>query len=73
VIVYSVDDKSQFFYSGSEETQGITAISVSFNKKYIAICERDELKGAQCSIFEVAIQRKKKTINWTDAKEFVAV
>jgi len=29
VVVYSTDDKSQFFYSGSEETQGITAVTVS--------------------------------------------
>lgn len=72
-IVYSVDDKSQFFYSGIEETQGITAMTVSFNKKYIAICERDETKGAQIKIFEVAIQTKKRILCWPEAKEFAAV
>ena len=59
VVVYSTDDKSQFFYSGSEETQGITAITVSQNKKYIAICERDVKKGAQCTIFDVSMQRRR--------------
>ncbi len=46
VVVYSAEDKSQYFYSGNEDTQGITAITVSPGGKYIAICERDEARGA---------------------------
>ena len=75
VIVYSTEDKSQYFYSGNEETSGITALSLSPGKKYIAICERDEARGAQCTIFDTNTQRRRKTLNSTDfeAKEFVSV
>jgi hypothetical protein len=75
VVVYSTEDKSQYFYNGNEETQGITAITVSFKKKYIAICERDEKKGAQCSIHDTTIQRRRKILSCPDfeAKEFVSV
>jgi hypothetical protein len=37
VVVYNTEDKSQYFYSGSEGTKGITAISLSPLKRHIAI------------------------------------
>jgi len=53
VIVYSTEDKSQHVYQGNEESHGITAVAISTYKKFIAICERDNVRGAQCSIFDL--------------------
>jgi len=62
VVVYNVEDKSQYFLAGkrpyrintiigSEGTESITAISVSPGKKYLAICERGE--KAKCRILDI--------------------
>lgn len=90
IVVYNTEDKSQYFLSGknfvgvtpavgSENTEGITAIAVSpMKKQYIAICERGE--KAQCVIFDIHTQRKRKTLpeleqecNDYTSKEFVSV
>ena len=40
VVVYSTDEKNQYFLPGQEGTEKITAIAVSFSKRYLAVCER---------------------------------
>lgn len=40
VIIYNIDEKSQHFISGCEGSEGINAISVSPQQRYLAICER---------------------------------
>lgn len=73
VVVYNTEDKSQYFYSGSEGTKGITAISLSPGKKHIAICERGA--KAQCSIFDTATSRRRKTLtaNELSSTDFISV
>lgn len=73
VVVYNTEDKSQYFYAGSEGTQGITAISLSPQKGYIAICEKGE--KAQCSIFDTQTSRRRKTLTASDLEstEFISV
>lgn len=73
VVVYNTEDKSQYFYAGSEGTKGITAISLSPGKGYIAICEKGE--KAQCSIFDTNTSRRRKTLTASDlsATEFISV
>ncbi|CAI2371694.1 unnamed protein product [Moneuplotes crassus] len=73
VVVYNTEDKSQYFYAGSEGTQGITAISLSPNKGYIAICEKAD--KAQCSIFDTNTSRRRKTLTAEDlnSTEFISV
>jgi len=73
IVVYNTEDKSQYFYAGSENTKGISAISLSPNKGYIAICEKAE--KAQCSIYDTNTSRKRKTLTASDsnAQEFISV
>jgi cilia- and flagella-associated protein 57 len=40
VVIYNIDEKSQHFIPGTEGTEGINAISVSQNARYLAVCER---------------------------------
>jgi hypothetical protein len=62
VVVYNTEDKSQYFLAGnhhyrfnmsigSEGTEGITCISVSPGKKYLAICEKAD--KAKCRILDI--------------------
>jgi WD40 repeat protein len=73
VVVYNMEDKSQYFYAGSEGSEGITAITVSPGKKYIAICERSD--KAQCYIFDTTTQRRRKCLvaNECESKDFISV
>ena len=73
VVVYNTEDKSQYFYSGSEGTKGITSISLSPGKKHIAIWER--AAKAQCSIFDTATSRRRKTLTANDlnSTDFISV
>ena len=40
VVVYSTDEKNQYFLPGQEGTEKITSIAVSASKRYLAVCER---------------------------------
>ena len=47
VIVYQTEQKNQRFISGTADTDGITALAVSANKKYVAVAERaDKVSSA---------------------------
>ena len=56
-----------------EGTHGVTAMAVSANKKYLAICERAQ--QAICFIYEVNSLKRRRIITSSEsgAKEFVDV
>jgi hypothetical protein len=42
VIIYNVEDNTQFFIPGSEGTEGINFITVSPTNRFLAICEKGD-------------------------------
>ena len=77
VVVYSTDEKNQYFLQGSEGTEKITTIAISKQKKFLAICEKAE--HAMCTIYDIHSQKKKKVLPDQDircsdyeAKEFLS-
>jgi len=87
VIVYKMDETNnsdlngnQYFLPGSDDTEAITAIGMSFSGKYVFMCERGvEGKKGKLTIFETLSHKKKKTLpesidqeNSTTSPEFVA-
>ena len=62
--------------AGLEASEAINYVTVSSEKKYLAVCERSS--RAQCSIFDIAGRKYKKTIPNVDqevdftAKEFLS-
>jgi hypothetical protein len=78
MVVYSTDEKNQYFLSGQENTEKITAVAVSRSKKYLAVCEK--ANKAKCAIYDIHSQKLKKIIPDEDvecedyeAKEFLSV
>jgi len=51
VIIYCLDDKSQRYIPGIEGSMGITAMAVTENKQYLAVCERSN--QAICSVYNI--------------------
>ena len=51
VVIYNTDEKKQTFIQGSENSLGINFITVSHCKRFLAICERGEVK-AQVTIHD---------------------
>jgi hypothetical protein len=64
VVVYSTDEKNQYFLPGQEGTEKITAIAVSASKRYLAVCERTTKVegGGLCTIYDINSQKKKQTL-----------
>jgi hypothetical protein len=60
VVVYSTDEKNQYFLEGSENVEKITAIAVSRSNRHLAICERAE--KARCVIYDIHTQKHKVTL-----------
>jgi hypothetical protein len=76
VVIYSPEEQSQQFISGTEGVEEITAIAVSKKAHLLAICERGDSK-AICSIFHLHSRKKQRVIPESDndvsyrAKEFL--
>ena len=60
IVVYSTDEKNQYFLQGQEGTEKITTIAVSKSKKYLAVCEK--ANRAMCTIYDIHSQKKRKTL-----------
>ena len=60
MVIYNIEDRSQSFLAGKDGTEGITCVSISPSKKYLAICERGE--RAICMIYDVAGQKFRKKL-----------
>ncbi|KAI8901791.1 hypothetical protein BC833DRAFT_76653 [Globomyces pollinis-pini] len=73
VIFYNHDTKTQRFIHLSEKAEDMTTITVSPNKKWLAIGEQG--KKPQCVIHELTSFRKRKALSIPDleAKEFVSI
>ena len=48
VVIFNIEQKTQRFISGTEKTEGITAIAVSPNKKFVAVAERAAEGACPC-------------------------
>lgn len=61
------------FNEGIEGTKGVTAMALSHNSKYLAICERAE--QAICFVYEVNTLKRRRILTSSEsvAKEFVDV
>lgn len=72
-ILYNTDAKSQRFIPGSEKSEGMTAMVVSPNRRYIAIAEKGE--KATITIYDLHSLRKRKILSSPDIQstEFVSL
>uniref|UniRef100_UPI00398EDE99 cilia- and flagella-associated protein 57 n=1 Tax=Pristiophorus japonicus TaxID=55135 RepID=UPI00398EDE99 len=72
---YNIDQKWQKFIPGSEKSQGMRALALSPNRRYLAISERGE--KATVTIYDVQHdqnrKRKSLSVNDLQAQEFVSI
>jgi WD40 repeat protein len=61
VILYNIDERTQFFIPGSENSAGINSISVSPSKRFLAICEIGDVR-AMCTIYDITSRKKKRVL-----------
>lgn len=74
VVILSIgDDKAQEYIPGIEGSEGITALSLSHQKNYLAVCERSE--RAICCIYDINTHKRRKvlTSDYITDKEFISV
>ena len=60
-ILYNIDQKAQKFIPGSDKTEGMTAMAVSPNRRYIAVAEKGE--KATITIYDLHSLRKRKILS----------
>lgn len=72
-ILYNIDQKAQKFINGSDKSDGITAITVSPNRRYVAIAEKGE--KPTITIYDLHSLRKKKVLSSVDVQtgEYVSL
>lgn len=77
IIIYNIDEKQQQTISGRsllligvgiEGSEGITALTVSPGKKYLAVCERSSVR-AVCSIYDLSNLRRKRVLSSEEHKQ----
>ena len=73
VIVYQTEQKSQRFISGTADTDGITALAVSANKKYVAVAERAD--KAVITVYDLQTLKRRKVLATSEVacKEYVSI
>jgi len=60
-ILYNIDQKSQKFIPGTDRGEGMTALAVSPNRRYVAIAEKGE--KPTITIYDLHSLRKKKVLS----------
>ncbi|XP_041357286.1 cilia- and flagella-associated protein 57-like [Gigantopelta aegis] len=72
-ILYNTDQKVQKFIPGTDKSQGITALAVSPNRRYVAIAEKSE--KPTITIYDLHSLRKKKVLTSPDvtSDEYVSL
>ncbi|KND04574.1 uncharacterized protein SPPG_00295 [Spizellomyces punctatus DAOM BR117] len=72
-ILYNTESKIQRFIPVTEKCEGITAMAVSANKRYIAIGERSD--KPLCALYDLHTLRRRKTLSPqdTEGKDFVSI
>ncbi len=73
IVIYNIEDKSQKYIQGIEGSEGISAIALSYSKKFLAVAEKAE--RAICCVYDVQTLKRRKILTSTDynSKEFVSV
>ncbi|RKO87723.1 WD40-repeat-containing domain protein [Blyttiomyces helicus] len=72
-IIYNTESKVQRFIPVTDKCEGITAMALSGNKRYVAVSERGE--RPVCNVYDTHSLRRKKSLvaPETESKEFVCV
>lgn len=65
VVLYHMESRSQRFIPGSVESEGITSLSVSANKRYLAVAEQ-AAKG-MITVFDLQTLKRRKVLVSTDS------
>ena len=65
VVLYSADTKTQRLIPGTLESEGITALCVSGNKKLLAVAERSE--KAMITVYDLQTLKRRKVLMGSDA------
>ncbi|OQS07328.1 WD repeat-containing protein 65-like [Thraustotheca clavata] len=65
LVVYGLDDKKQKFITCTENTEGITSLSVCPSRRFIAIAEKSE-RGV-VSIYDLKTLKKRKVLTTSDS------
>uniref|UniRef100_A0A0B7A6G0 Cilia- and flagella-associated protein 57 n=1 Tax=Arion vulgaris TaxID=1028688 RepID=A0A0B7A6G0_9EUPU len=63
-ILYNIDQKSQKFIPGTDKSEGMTALAVSPNRRYMAIAEKADKPTV--TIYDLHSLRKKKVLSSND-------
>jgi len=73
-VQYFTEHKAQRFFPGSDGALGITCLTVSPSKRYLAIAEK-AVEGATITIYDLVTTKKKKTLSYSDIDpyEFVSI
>ena len=68
-----MEQRQQKFIPGSVDTEGITALAVSANRKYVAVAERSE-KGL-ITIYDLSTLKRRKVLSIAElgSKEYVSL
>uniref|UniRef100_A0A5K3FEL7 WD_REPEATS_REGION domain-containing protein n=1 Tax=Mesocestoides corti TaxID=53468 RepID=A0A5K3FEL7_MESCO len=74
LILYNLERKSQKFIPGLEKSNGMTAMAISPNRRYIALAEKTD-DGPCIVIYDLASLRRKKVLRGTgiNSDEFKSV
>lgn len=72
-ILYNIDQKVQKFIQGTDKSEGMTALAVSPNRRYVAIAEK--LEKPTITIYDLHSLRKRKVLSSTDvtSHEYVSL
>ena len=73
IVLYHVESKTQRFIPCSADTEGITALALSPNRKYLAVAERAE--KAQIAVYDLASLKRRKVLSSADVggREYVSL
>uniref|UniRef100_A0A3Q0KGU0 WD-repeat protein, putative n=1 Tax=Schistosoma mansoni TaxID=6183 RepID=A0A3Q0KGU0_SCHMA len=74
LILYNLEQKTQKFIAGLEKSEGMTALAISPNRRYIALSEKMPDKPV-VTVYDVHTLRKKKSLHAPDihSNEFVSL
>jgi len=72
-ILYNIDQKVQKFIPGTDKSEGMTALAVSPNRRYVAIAEK--LEKPTITIYDLHSLRKRKVLTSADvaSNEYVSL
>ena len=65
VVLYSPETRTQRFIPGTLESEGITALCVSSNRKLLAVAERSD--KAMITVYDLQTLKRRKVLVATDA------